>query len=175
MESAKLIFLDEAGVNIAMSNNYGWAPPGEAPVIERPMRGEHVTLIGAIAEDGPVALRRVEGTVDGEKLLSFLREDLGPKLKEGDVVVMDGPRLHRIAGVAEVLGGFGAAVRYLPAYSPEFNPIEMTWSWLKRRMRKEAPRKIRILREVVDRIWNCLTPDLCAAWVRHAGYGINST
>jgi transposase len=88
---------------------------------------------------------------------------------------MDGPRLHRIAVVGEVLAGFGATIRYLPAHSPEFHPIEMARSWLRRRMHKAASRKIRTLHEVIERDWIDLTPDLCAARVRHDGYGATST
>jgi len=169
------VFIDEAGVSIAMSYNYGWALPGEKPVIERPVRGKNITLIGAIALDGVRALRRVESTVNGDEFIRFLREDLGPTLNPGDVVVMDGPRIHRVAGVTEALAEFGATPLYLPAYSPELNPIEMTWSWLKAALRKAAPRGIRRLREVVASVWSRITSELCHAWIRHAGYDLAST
>jgi hypothetical protein len=92
-----LVFLDETGTSVAMSYNYGWAPPGVKPMIERPLRGKNVTLIGAIAVDGVRAIRRVENSVNGDEFIAFLREDLGPKLNRGDVVVMDGPKIHRVA------------------------------------------------------------------------------
>ena len=76
-------FIDEVGVDIAMSCSYGWAPRGVTPVIERPARGRRISLIGATALDGCRALRRVEGYVDGDELISFLREDLGPHLNPG--------------------------------------------------------------------------------------------
>ena len=132
MNTPGLVFIDEAGVSSALSNNYGWAPPGEAPVIERPARGKNITLIGAIALDGVRVLSRIDGYVNGEAFVRFLREDLGPTLNPGDIVVMDGPRIHRVAGVAEALAEFNATAVYLPAYSPELNPIEMAWAWLKR-------------------------------------------
>lgn len=84
------MFLDEAGVDVAMSRSYGWAPPGETPRIERPVHGKRISLIGAIALDGARALRRVEGYVDGDEF------------------VMDGPRIHRVGGVAEALAERGA-------------------------------------------------------------------
>lgn len=175
MPTPSLVFIDEAGVSVAMSYNYGWAPPGEKPTIERPLRGKNVTLIGAIALDGVRALRRVESSVNGEEFIRFLREDLGPNLNPGDVVVMDGPRIHRVEGVKEALAEFKATALYLPAYTPELNPIEMAWSWLKGRIRKAAPRRIKNLRRVVASAWSEITSALCQGWIRHAGYALPST
>ncbi len=170
LEPAGLVFLDEAGVDIAMSRQYGWAPPGRTPVIERPARGRRISLIGAIAMDGRRALRRVEGYVNGDEFVDFLRRDLGPALRPGDVVVMDGPSIHRVEGVAEVLAEYGATALYLPPYSPELNPIEMAWAWIKALMRRAPPRSLPVLRERIEELWARITPDLCAAWIRHCGY-----
>jgi len=175
MDAARMVFIDETGVSGAMSYNYGWALPGVKPVIERPMRGKNITLIGAIAIDGVRALRRVEHSVNGEEFVAFLREDLGPNLRPGDIVVMDGPRIHRVSGVEKALAERGATALYLPAYSPELNPIEMTWSWIKAAIRKAAPRHLPILREQVRKLWSKVTNALCAAWIRHCGYPVAST
>lgn len=170
LDPTKLIFLDEAGVDIAMSRAYGWAPKGTTPVIQRPARGRRISLIGAIALDGTRALRQVEGYVNGDEFISFLREDLGPHLHDGDIVIMDGPSIHRVEGVAEALAEFGATPMYLPAYSPELNPIEMTWAWLKRLLRAAPPRKMQQLRDDVAALWLRVTSSLCGGWVRHSGY-----
>lgn len=153
-----------------MSRAYGWAPAGETPIIERPARGRRISLIGAIATDGPRALRKVEGYVDGEEFIAFLKEDLGPTLRNGDIVVMDGPSIHRVEGVAEILAERGATVMYLPPYSPELNPIEMTWSWLKNLLRTVPPRKLSLLKDHVERHWATITKELCKGWVGHCGY-----
>jgi transposase len=170
IDAAKLVFVDEAGVDIAMSRQYGWAPPGQTPVIERPAHGRRISLIGAIAMDGIRALRRVEGYVNGDEFIDFLREDLGPALRPGDVVVMDGPSIHKVEGVAEALAERGATALYLPPYSPELNPIEMTWAWIKKLLRDAPPRRLPALRERVDILWGQVTTALCVAWVRHCGY-----
>lgn len=170
LDPAKLVFLDESGVHIGMGRNYGWAPVGTTPVIERPTHGKRITMIGAIAMDGGRALRRVEGYVDGDEFIRFLREDLGPALHPGDVVVMDGPRLHRVKGVEEALKERGASALYLPAYSPELNPIEMTWAWLKKLLRDVPQRKLSGLRTRVDELWARVTDGLCAGWIGHSGY-----
>lgn len=170
LDPAKLVFLDEAGVDIAMSRAYGWAPPGETPVIERPARGRRISLIGAIALDGVRALRRVEGYVNGDEFIRFLRDDLGPGLNPGDIVVMDGPSIHKVAGVAEALAERGATALYLPPYSPELNPIEMTWAWLKKLLRDAPCRRLNALRERVEELWAEVTAGLCRGWFKHSGY-----
>lgn len=127
-------------------------------------------MMGAIGLEGPRALRLVEGFVNGETFVSYLREDLGPTLKPGDIVVMDGPSIHKVTGVAEALAERGASAMYLPAYSPEFNPIEMTWSWMKNLLRAMPPRRLKQLKERTKTIWNEVTSDLCRGWVEHCGY-----
>jgi transposase len=170
MDTGRLVFLDEAGVSLAESRRYGWAPRGQTPVIERPARGRRLNLIGAIALDGVRALRLVEGYVNGDEFLAFLREDLGPSLRKGDIVIMDGPSIHKVAGVEEALAEHGATAVYLPAYSPELNPIEMTWAWLKKLIRDNPPRKLRLLRERIGVLWQKVTARLCAGWLSHSGY-----
>lgn len=170
LDPTKLVFLDEAGVDTAMSRTYGWAPPGQTPVIERPAHGRRISLIGAIALDGTRALREVEGYVNGDVFVSFLREDLGPHLNPGDIVVMDGPSIHKVAGVAEALRERGATPLYLPAYSPELNPIEMTWAWIKRLLRTAGTRRMPQLRERVAEYWSRVSAHLCGGWLRHSGY-----
>lgn len=170
LDPTRLVFLDEAGVDIAMARAFGWAPKGITPVIERPSRGRRISLIGAIALDGTRALRKVEGYVNGDEFIAFLRDDLGPNLRPGDVVIMDGPSIHKVAGVAEALAERGATAVYLPAYSPELNPIEMTWAWIKRLLRAAPPRKLQQLRERVVELWRRVTAALCSGWLRHSGY-----
>jgi transposase len=172
MNSSHLIFFDESGFNLAMSFVTGWALEGVTPVIERPAKGKAVTLLGAIGRDGPRAMRLHEGSVNGEVLLRYLREELGPTLQPGDIVVMDGPRLHRVQGVAETLALFGATVLYLPVYSPELNPIEMTWAWCKDKIRAIAPRQMARLKAKIQEKWDAITAEVCVAWFKHCGYSV---
>lgn len=157
-------------MTVAMARRYGWALKGDTPVIERPARGRRLTLMGAIALDGPRALRTVDGFVNGEEFIRFLREDLAPNLRPGDIVVMDGPSIHRVKGVAEVLDEVGARPLYLPAYSPELNPIEMVWAWLKKLIRDHPPRRMPDLQTMAHHLWNNIESLLCASCIRHCGY-----
>ncbi len=103
--------------------------------MERPLRSKNVTLIGAIAIDGPRAFRRVEGTADAADLTKFLKEELGPNLKPGEVVAMDVPRFFfRVPAVAEALAERKATVLDPSTNRPDLNPIERAWAWPKARL-----------------------------------------
>jgi transposase len=175
LDPTKLVFIDESGFKTSLSRHYGWAPRGEKPIIITLKHGKNVTLIGGIALDGVRAQRTLETTVDGPTFIAFLAEDLGPSLRPGDIVVMDGPRVHRVEGVAEELAKWGAKPLYLPAYSPELNPIEMCWALMKAFVRGRSPRVVSRLVETIAEAWSRVTADICASWVRHCGYAVGST
>lgn len=175
MNAGRLVFLDESGVSTALSHGYAWAPSGERAVVIAPIRAKKLTVIGAIALDGVRGKMEVEGSMDGETFKTFLDEHLGPNLREGDIVVMDRLSAHRMAGVDEILAKWGASALYLPSYSPEFNPIEICWAWIKRYLRKVASSSFSRLREALARAWEQVTPELCASWARHCGYHVAST
>jgi len=99
-----------------------------------------------------------------------LRENLGPNLNKGDVVVLDGASIHKVKEVEEVLNQFGASALYLPPYSPELNPIEMTWAWLKQLLRKNPARKIAALKKRLQLHWQSVTQEFCQNWIGHCGY-----
>ena len=171
----KLVFIDESGFKTNMTRAYGWAPRGVKPILIAPKYGTNTTIVGAIALDGVRATHIVEGSFDGPRFVAYLDEVLGPKLNPGDIVVMDGPRLHRVAGVAEALAKHGATALYLPAYSPELNPIEMCWSVMKAWIRHWTPRVKDRLRQAVQRAWGRITAELCASWIRHSGYAATAS
>lgn len=157
-----------------MSQEKGWAKVGETPIIDRPLHGQRVNMLGAMTAEGILSLKRVETTVTGAVFLDFLRTTLCPFLRLGDVVVMDGPPIHRVAGVVEALEQCGARVLYLPAYSPELNPIEWVWSWLKRQLRKCPPRKVALMKPKVQEILWKVTANLCKTWIRGYNYSLST-
>jgi transposase len=175
LDARQLVFIDESGFRTSLGRTYGWAPCGEKPVIYTPKWGKNLTVVGAIALDGIRARKVVDSKFDGDAFIAFLRDDLGPNLKPGDIVVMDGPRLHRVKGVAEALERWGATPLYLPPYSPELNPIEMCWSVLKAWVRMRSPRVIERLLDSIDEAWDRVSAALCQLWVTHCGYVTSST
>ena len=171
-----LKFLDETGFQNSLRNDYGWAPSGETPLIIAPKRGKNVTLIGVIDVDGPVVCTIQKGYMNKEQFLSYLSDVIGPALSPGDVLVMDNLRAHASDEASETLASFGVKVLLLPPYSPEFNPIELCWAWL-----KQCFRKLPLLKGVsgvmarVLALWEKVPAALCREATRHCGYSVAST
>jgi transposase len=93
-----------------------------------------------------------------------------PTLTKGDIVFMDNLRTHKIDGVREAIAAVGAIIRYLPAYSPDLNPIEMAFSKLKAALRKGTKRTVKELWRLIGKLVKSFAPDQCANYFRHAGY-----
>jgi hypothetical protein len=87
-----------------------------------------------------------------------------------DIVFMDNLRTHKIYGVRQAVEAVGARVRYLPAYSPDLNPIEMAFSKLKTALRKGAARTVTTLMKLIGKLIRTFAPEQCANYFRHAGY-----
>ncbi|EDZ93329.1 ISSoc4, transposase orfB [Limnospira maxima CS-328] len=118
--------------------------------LRKSYRGQKMTIIGAIKLSGVVATQTLEGSMKKEDFLQFIKLDLLPKLKKGDVVVMDNLNSHHREEVKEMIESVGARVEYLPVYSPEFNPIEMMWSQLKSLVCKFRTETMELLVRLVE-------------------------
>ena len=112
----------------------------------------------------------VDGAMDGETFLTWMRGMLVKELKPGDVVVMDNLPAHKVAGVREAVEAAGARVAYLPPYSPDFNPIEKAFSKLKALLRKAAARTGPDLHNAVADALDAITPTECANYFTACRY-----
>jgi transposase len=173
LNTDRLVFLDEAGFNTGMSNTYAWDLKGQTPLLLRRRWGKRFTAIGAIATDGIRGLRIIENTVNGSTFVDYLKNTLGPNLKKGDILVMDSASIHKVAEVKQVLDAMGVEVLFLPPYSPEFNPIEMAWGYMKSKLRPLAMRVVEKLKGGVEFLWSSIEKNLCQRWIRHCGYILN--
>lgn len=136
-----LVFVGESGANTKMTRLRGRALGGERLRAHIPHgRYQTSTLIAGIRLEGPFAPWLFEGPMDGEMFLAWERQGSAPALRPGDVVIPDNPATHKIRGVRETIEAAGARLRYLPPYSPDFNPIEPMWSKAKQILRSHAPR-----------------------------------
>jgi len=166
-----LVFLDEAGARTNMTRLYGRAPRGER-VIEHTPAGHWctTTMLGALRWDRFEAPLVIEGAMDSVVFRGYVERMLVPTLQAGDVVVMDNLSSHKTRGVQEAIETVGATLRYLPPYSPDFNPIEPMWSKVKQHLRSVAARTQDQLVHAVGDAMHSVTPDDCHGFFAGCGY-----
>ena len=131
-----------------------------------------LSVLGAVRREGWVATMSIEAATDGDVFRAYLEQVLCPQLRPGDVVVLDNLSAHKVDGVRSLIAGAGAELRYLPPYSPDFNPIEKCWSMVKQRLRAAKSRTLAALEENLDQALAAVTPQHIQACFRHCGYGL---
>lgn len=173
VDAEDLVFLDETGANTAMRRTHGYAPRGQRVVAAAPFKGwRTVTFVGALTADGLVAPWAMEGAMNGEWFLAYVEQILVPSLRPGMVVIMDNLPCHKVQGVQEAIVAAGCRLEYLPAYSPDLNPIENAFSKLKRALRDWAARSVEGVYEGLRRLITNFRPAECLNYFRHCGYAI---
>ena len=171
LKAQRLVFIDETAVTTKMVRLYGRAPIGERLVAKVPHgHWKTLTLVAALRLDGVTAPYVIDGAMDGPAFIAYVEQVLAPTLRKGDIVFMDNLRTHKVAGVAAAIEAVGAKLRYLPAYSPDQNPIENVYSKLKACLRKGAARTVDALTTLVGCSIKVIAPSECASYFRHAGY-----
>ena len=129
VDPRRLVFLDESGANLAMGRSHAWALPGEEYVEPRPMNwGDNLSLTGAVRLDGWVTLGTQWKAVRARDFVAWVRDRLAPRLRPGDIVLLDNLRDHKAPAVAELIARRGATLKFLPPYSHDFNAIEAVWA-----------------------------------------------
>jgi transposase len=171
----RLVFLDESAMHLAMSRSHAWVRRGQEFVDRIPVNwGKYnLTLLGAIRLDGWVVLNSVYGSANKKVFVRWFRSKLLPKLRRGDVVVLDNLSAHHDARVAKACRPRGVRLLYLPPYSPDFNPIEPGWALQKQHVRRHAPREAAALRRIALRARYRVTPRHARGWFRAAGYRVD--
>ena len=165
------MFLDESGMTVTMRRSHAWVKRGREFVDRVPMnRGKSLTLIGAIRRHGWVVLSTMFETANADRFVRWLRRRLLPKLRRGDVLVMDNLKAHHDSRVAQACAERAVQLVYLPPHSPDLNPIEPGWALQKQMVRKIAPRTHEGLRCIARRARHRVTPRHCASWFAHSGY-----
>lgn len=171
LDRSRLVFIDETCAKTNMALTRGRAPKGKKLVCAAPHgHWKTTTFVAALRIDGLTAPMTIDGAMNGDLLVAYVKQILVPTLRPGDVVVWDNLSSHKRIEAREAIEAAGCTLLFLPPYSPDLNPIELLFSKLKRLLRTAAER-------TVDGLWNflgeCLeafTPDECAAYFRHDGY-----
>ncbi len=171
LDPARLVFIDETWASTKMVRTHGRALRGKR--LRAPVPHGHwktTTFVGALRNTGMVAPMVLDGPINGVAFQAYIDQVLVRELRPGDVVVMDNLGSHKGTGVRAAIEAAGASLRYLPPYSPEFNPIEKAFSKLKAMLRKAAERTVEGLWSAIGHIIDDFTPKECANYFAAAGY-----
>jgi transposase len=159
------------GVSLRLSVLYGWGKQGE-PLIEAvpAKRGKNLSVLGAFDRYGMITTARQLGAMTREDFERFLRVDLLPRLLPGSVLVLDNASIHKGGQIAALVKKAGCRLLYLPPYSPDFNPIELVWAFVKGLIRKRGPRDDASREEAVALALAAIPDSLAPACFRHCKY-----
>ena len=154
-----------------MTRSHAWVRKGSEYVERTPMNwGTNLTLLGAIRLSGWVVLSTMFASTNKDRFVEWLANKLLPRLKPGDVLVLDNLSAHHDLRVVPLCAARGVRVIYLPPYSHDFNPIEAAWALIKKRIRAVAPRTSATLRTTTQRAARVVRPRHCENWYTDAGY-----
>lgn len=170
VDPRKLVFVDESGLNTAMTRTHGRAPKGRRVHGAVPHDHKTLTMIGALRAEGVTAAVTARCATDTDLFRLFVTQALAPRLRRGDVVVWDNLAPHRAAGLTEALAAAGARLMPLPPHSPDLSPIEPCWSKVKQLVRSLGPRDPDALGAATVRAFAAITPADAHGWFRHCGY-----
>lgn len=129
-------------------------------------------MISSIRLDGTTACMHLPGAADTAAFVTYIEEVLCPALKQGDIVVMDNLSVHKSPEVLKLIEAVGAEVRFLPAYSPDLNPIEKMWSKIKALLRSAEARTPQELDEAISQAFSKITANDAAGYFTSCGYSI---
>jgi transposase len=169
--AGRLVFIDESGVNLALTRSHAWGPRGERVVDDVPAgRWETYSVIAALREEGVTAPMVLRGAMDTESMRAWVRTQLAPTLRRGDIVVLDNVSFHGDPEIAELIARRGARLEFLPPYSPDLNPIEEAWGKVKTILRAAKARALEALVWALDEALSAISAQDCQGWFQHAGY-----
>ena len=168
----RLVFVvDEMGTNTSLSPLYAWAPKEERAHWSVPRnRGPNTTLLSSMTLEGMGSSLTVEGATTSVVFEAYVEQVLAPSLRRGQVVVMDNLSAHKGERIEELIEGRGCQLVYLPAYSPDFNPIEEAFSKIKGLVRKAEARTREALVEAIGSALSAVTSGDARSFFEHCGY-----
>jgi len=171
LNPVQLVFIDETGASTNMARRYGRCPRGQRLVAAVPHgHWKTTTFIAALRSDRLAAPCVFDGPMNGDCFRAYVEQSLVPTLNPGDIVILDNLSSHKVAGIRDAIEATGAALHYLPPYSPDLNPIEQFFAKLKAALRKAAARTVDALIDAIATALNTLKPSECANFLAHSGY-----
>ncbi|MCA9858171.1 MAG: transposase [Thermomicrobiales bacterium] len=166
-----MIFLDETSTHTSFTRTYGRSGKGTRVRGAVPRNhGPNVSCLAALGPAGIVSSLAIAGAIDGDVLCAWLAADLLPRLTHGTTIVLDNLSVHRGAQVQALVAAAGCTLRFLPPYSPDFNPIELTFARLKTHLRATGKRTFDDVVTEIGASFTSVTAAHACAWYRHCGY-----
>ena len=174
LPAKQFVFVDECGSNIALTPLYGRAPKGQRATDSVPRnRGKNTTLIASLSVEGIEASMIIEGAANAVAFEAYIDHILVPSLVKGQIVVMDNLRVHKSARVRQLIEEQGCQLLFLPAYSPDFSPIEEAFSKVKAFLRRMKARTREALQEALVQALLIVTSQDAHGWFEHCGYSFS--
>jgi transposase len=169
--ATRLVFVDESGAQTNMTPRTSRAPRGQRAYGAAPRNhGKNTTLIAALTHTGISATMTLEGAADADAFVAYLTHVLVPTLVPGQIVVMDNLSVHKDKRVAPLIAGAKCRLVYLPAYSPDFTPIEQAFSKIKAFLRQAEARTREALEAAITAALATVTPTDAIGWFTACGY-----
>ena len=171
VDPRRLVFVDEMGTNTSLYPRYAYSPKGRRAYAQVPRnRGANTTLLASMSLKGMGPCLAVKGTTTAIVFDAYVEQVLAPSLRRGQIVVLDNLGAHKSERAREVVEEQGCHLLYLPAYSPDFNPIEEAFSKIKGVLRKAQARTHEALIEALGVAISMVTPRDARGFFEHGGY-----
>lgn len=171
IDPERLVFIDETWTKTNMAPLRGWCRRGSRLRDQVPHgHWQTLTFIAALRHDRLTAPCLLDGPINGDSFLAYVTQFLVPTLRPGDIVIMDNLGSHKSKAVRDAIRSAGARRLFLPAYSPDLNPIEQVFSKLKTLLRKARARTCQAVAEAIAQLLPKFPSGECASYLRNAGY-----
>lgn len=174
IDISKLVFLDESSVNLAYSRNYGRALTSERIKEGRKdVRFERKSVLSTICLNGQMCPFLFSGTLNKELFSAYIKTQLKPTLADDVILLLDNSSVHKSKLVLEALRECKINYLFLPRYSPDYNPIELLWTFMKSVLKKLKARTHEKLDEAIAFALGSVPLHYIKNWFSHCGYAVN--
>jgi len=178
LNPAQVVFLDETSTHTSLCRRYARAPRGVRAYGHVPRNhGHNVTLLAALTPTGigpSMTIAGSAGSIDSTAFVAYIQRFLVPSLRPGQVVILDNLSAHKSAHAREAIEAAGCELRFLPAYSPDFNPIELAFAKIKSCLRAAAARDPETLHRATATAIDGITPADARAFYAHCGFPLRT-
>lgn len=174
-DAHQLVFLDETSANVTLTPRSAWAPHDERAHGRAPRNDDHnTTLVAALTPNGLHAPMTLDGAMTSDAFAAYVERFLVPSLRPGQIVICDNLSVHKRADIRALIEAADCTLIFLPAYSPDFNPIEQAFSKLKTALRRAEARTQEALDAAIAAALDLITATDAAHFFTHVGYDLSA-